>query len=38
LSEVGVGERVGLLQENDRWFTVYFAQHPIAYSIATSCE
>jgi len=30
LSEVLWGERVGLLQENDRWFTVYFAQHPIA--------
>src|SRR5712664_2300295 len=29
LSEVLWGERVGLLQENDRWFTVYFAQHPI---------
>ena len=30
LSKVLWGERVGLLQENDRWFTVYFAQHPIA--------
>src|SRR5260370_474464 len=30
LSEVLWGERVGLLQENDRWFTVYFAHHPIA--------
>ncbi len=30
LSEVLWGERVGLLQENDRWFTVYFAQQPIA--------
>src|SRR6266852_4769498 len=30
LSEVLWGERVGLLQEDDRWFTVYFAQHPIA--------
>jgi transposase InsO family protein len=30
LSEVLWGERVGLLPENDRWFTVYFAQHPIA--------
>src|SRR5712692_708611 len=30
LSEVLWGERVGLLQENDRWFTVYFAQHSIA--------
>src|SRR5438309_2571275 len=30
LSEVLWGERVGLLQENDRWFTIYFAQHPIA--------
>src|SRR5260370_40611009 len=29
LSEVLWGERAGLLQENDRWFTVYFAQHPI---------
>jgi hypothetical protein len=24
------GEQAGLLQEDDRWFTVYFAQHPIA--------
>src|SRR5258708_36440302 len=30
LSEGLWGERVGLLQENDRWFTGYFAQHPIA--------
>src|SRR6266849_958180 len=30
LSEVLWGERVGLSQEDDRWFTVYFAQHPIA--------
>jgi transposase InsO family protein len=30
LSEVLWGERVGLLQEDDRWFTVYFAQYPIA--------
>jgi hypothetical protein len=30
LSEVLWGEQIGLLQENDRWFTVYFAQHPIA--------
>ena len=30
LSEVLWGERIGLLQEDDRWFTVYFAQHPIA--------
>ena len=30
LSEVLWGERVGLLPEDDRWFTVYFAQHPIA--------
>ena len=30
LSEVLWGEQVGLLQEDDRWFTVYFAQHPFA--------
>ena len=30
LSEVLWGERIGLLQEDDRWFTVYFAQYPIA--------
>src|SRR6476660_21819 len=30
LSEVLWGERVGLLPEDDRWYTVYFAQHPIA--------
>jgi len=30
LSEVLWGEQIGLLQEDDRWFTVYFAQHPIA--------
>src|SRR5260370_39448414 len=30
LSEVLWGERVGLLQEDDRWFTVYLAQQPIA--------
>ena len=30
LSEVLWGEQVGLLQEDDRWFMVYFAQHPIA--------
>src|SRR5712691_1373654 len=30
LSEVLWGERVGLVQEDDRWFTVYLAQHPIA--------
>src|SRR5216683_37069 len=30
LSEVLWGERVGLLPEDDRWFTVYFAQQPIA--------
>jgi putative transposase len=29
LSEVLWGERVGLLQEDHRWFTVYLAQHPI---------
>jgi transposase InsO family protein len=30
LSEVLWGERVGLLPEGDRWFTIYFAQLPIA--------
>jgi transposase InsO family protein len=30
LSEVLWGERVGLLAENERWFTIYFAQLPIA--------
>ena len=30
LSEVLWGERVGLLPVDDRWFTVYFAQFPIA--------
>jgi putative transposase len=30
LSEVFWGERVGLLPEDDRWFTVYFAQLPLA--------
>src|SRR6202162_843354 len=30
LSEVLWGERVGLLPEDDRWFTIYFAQAPIA--------
>jgi hypothetical protein len=30
LSEVLWGERVGLLPENERWFTIYFAQFPIA--------
>jgi putative transposase len=30
LSEVLWGERVGLLPEDDRWFTIYFAQVPIA--------
>ena len=30
MSEVLWGEQVGLLQEDDRWFTVYFAQHPVA--------
>jgi putative transposase len=30
LSEVFWGERVGLLSEDDRWFTVYFAQLPLA--------
>jgi putative transposase len=29
LSEVLWGERVGLLPEDDRWFTIYFAQHPL---------
>jgi hypothetical protein len=30
LSEVFWGERVGLLPEDDRWFTAYFAQLPLA--------
>jgi transposase InsO family protein len=30
LSEVLWGEPVGLLAEDDRWFTIYFAQLPIA--------
>ena len=30
LSEVLWGERVGLLPVDDRWFTIYFAQVPIA--------
>ncbi len=30
LSEVLWGERVGLLPEDDRWFTIYFAQLPLA--------
>jgi transposase InsO family protein len=30
LSEVLWGERVGLLAEDDRWFTIYFAKIPIA--------
>src|SRR6266481_3634698 len=30
LSEVLWSERVGLLPEDDRWFTIYFAQFPIA--------
>ena len=30
LTEVLWGERVGLLPVDDRWFTIYFAQYPIA--------
>jgi putative transposase len=30
LSEVFLGENVGLLPEDDRWFTIYFAQVPVA--------
>ena len=30
LSEVLWGERIGLLSEDDRWFTIYFAHVPIA--------
>src|SRR5512138_1550117 len=30
LSEVLWGERVGLLPVDDEWYTVYFAQHPLA--------
>jgi hypothetical protein len=30
LSEVLWGENVGLLPEDDRWFTIYFAHLPLA--------
>jgi hypothetical protein len=30
LSEVFWGERIGLLPEDDRWFTIYFAEIPVA--------
>jgi hypothetical protein len=30
LTEVLWGENVGLLPENERWFTIYFAQFPLA--------
>jgi transposase InsO family protein len=30
LSEVFWGERIGLLPEDDRWFTIYFAEVPVA--------
>jgi len=30
LSEVFWGERIGLLPEDDRWFTIYFADVPVA--------
>ena len=30
LTEVLWGERIGLLPENDRWFTIYFAHLPLA--------
>jgi transposase InsO family protein len=30
LSEVFWGERIGLLPEDDRWFTIYFAEIPLA--------
>ena len=30
LSEVLWGERIGLLAEDDRWFTIYFAEVPLA--------
>ncbi len=30
LSEVFWGEQVGLLPEDDRWFTIYFAEVPVA--------
>jgi len=30
LSVVLWGENVGLLPEDDRWFTIYFARYPIA--------
>jgi hypothetical protein len=31
LTEVLWGEQVGLLPEDGRWFTIYFAQYPIAH-------
>src|ERR1017187_6032644 len=30
LSQVFWGERIGLLPEDDRWFTIYFAEIPVA--------
>jgi hypothetical protein len=30
LSEVFWGEQIGLLPEDDRWFTIYFAEIPVA--------
>jgi transposase InsO family protein len=30
LSEVFWGEHIGLLAEDDRWFTIYFAEFPVA--------
>jgi len=30
LTEVLWGENVGLLPQDDRWFTIYFAQYPLA--------
>ncbi len=38
MSEVLWGERIGLLPEDDRWFTVYFAQLPMARFDSQHCE
>jgi transposase InsO family protein len=38
LSEVLWGERIGLLPEEDDWFTVYFAQVPVARFNSRHCR
>src|SRR5437762_2779406 len=38
LSEVLWGEQVGLLPEDDRWFTIYFAQLPLARFDSQICR